>query len=236
MKYKHILVFDTSALLSANRENRIQVWRINFCIPIKKSGSKPEPRHISQASEPQRTQNPHLVGGNSSEKNVSSNDPKISHSNNPLIDFKNPVVIACTAIVLAFGIFLFTNREQKAPTSSSQIPGIIPQAVAASSEAFQKTPSTLIAEAEVAIPQFQRTKNPSSLTQPLNVLQELKNKQGGKLDEDGEQRLSRLKHKYAIEVLANSGQLSEAAILLREIPKTYTDINAVREWLVKHNR
>lgn len=73
-----------------------------------------------------------------------------------------------------------------------------------------------------------------SLKVPLNILQELKNKQGNKLDAQGEQILSRLKHKYAIKVLASSGQLTEANSMLRQIPSTYSDIGSVKKWLLKH--
>jgi hypothetical protein len=160
-----------------------------------------------------------------------------SSSNTPNI-LNNPIAIAVVAaIATAFCIFLFTKREPT-PSSSpnSQVPGIVSDKAVANPEPFRETPSALITEAETAVLGFQRTKDPSVLKEPLNLLQELRNKQGGKLDEAGEQSLSRLKHKYAIEVLATSGQLAEAANLLRQIPQTYSDIGSVREWLVKQNR
>ena len=160
-----------------------------------------------------------------------------SHQGTPNI-LDNPIAIAViAAIVTAFCIFLFTRREATPPPNpSSNVPGIISDIAVANPEPFRQTPPTLITEAETAVLEFQRTKDPSTLKKPLNVLQELKNKQGGSLDEAGEQSLSRLKHKYSIEVLATSGQLAEAASLLRQIPPTYSDIGSVSDWLVKQNR
>ena len=103
-------------------------------------------------------------------------------------------------LVFSFCIFLFTRREATPPPNpSSNVPGIISDIAVANPEPFRQTPPTLITEAETAVLEFQRTKDPSTLKKPLNVLQELKNKQGGSLDEAGEQSLSRLKHKYSIE-------------------------------------
>jgi PIN domain len=151
--------------------------------------------------------------------------------------FSNPWIIGVAATAVALLVLLgfgaFTRRESD---SMPKADAIIPQAVAAAPKPLQPTPPSLVAEAEASIIQFQRNEDPSVLRRPLNALQELKNLQGGKLDAQGEQGLSRLKHKYAIEVLATSGQLAEASKILREISQDYSDIQAVREWLVKQNR
>lgn len=152
-------------------------------------------------------------------------------SSNILDILKNPIAVAFILGILALGIFSFTKREPIQPNSpSSQVPGLV------NPEPLPKTPPSLITEAETSVQQFQRTKDPATLKNSLTLLQELKNKQGSKLDKEGEQSLSRLKHKYAIEVLATSGQSAEAAILLKEIPSTYTEYNYVRDWLTKQRR
>ncbi len=65
---------------------------------------------------------------------------------------------------------------------------------------------------EDGIPIYQKTKKSSVLRKPLDELQELKNKQGEQLDKAGELRLNRLMHKYAIEVLASSGQKKKLSL------------------------
>lgn len=137
------------------------------------------------------------------------------------------VALAILLPAVLFGIGNFTRRDSTT---------VVPQVPVANPKPLQPTSQNLIGEAQAGIIQFQRTNNPSDLTKPLNVLQELKNQQGGQLDDQGEQSLSRLKHKYAVEVLASSGQLAEAAKILREIPQSYSDIQAVRDWLTKQNR
>lgn len=144
---------------------------------------------------------------------------------------KNPIAFAVLLGILALGIFLFTKRDPIPPKSPiSQASGLT------SPEPLPKTPPSLITEAETSVLQFQRTKDAATLKKYLNLLQELKNKQGSKLDNEGEQSLSRLKHKYAIEVLATSGQVAEAATLLKEIPQNYSEYNYVRDWLAKQRR
>lgn len=101
---------------------------------------------------------------------------------------------------------------------------------------MEPTPANLISKAESSIIQFQNTKEPSILRQALNELQSLKNQQGLRLDKEGEQRLSRLKHKYAIEVLASSGQKAEAVKMLGEIPSSYSDYKSMTKSLNKLKR
>lgn len=206
----------------------------------RQNDSRRPPRQIEQVPEPPvlkpaREPLPSPSRDYNSPPTYSSNQGSSSNKPNFLT---NPIAIAViAAIATAFCIFLFTRRESS-PSSNlgSQVPGIVSDQAVANPEPFQETPPALITEAETAVLEFQRTQDPSTLKRPLNLLQELKNKQGGRLDEAGEQSLSRLKHKYAIEVLATSGQLAEAANLLRQIPQTYSDIASVRDWLVKQNR
>ena len=199
--------------------------------PQRQIDQVPEPPLLkpSRAQLPGSSRGYSSPSGNRSARNNSFKTPNI---------LTNPIAIAViAAIATAFCIFFFTKREPTpSSTPSAKVPGIVSDQAVKNPEAFQATPPTLITEAETAVLEFQRTKNPSVLKSPLNVLQGLSNEQGGKLDEEGEQSLSRLKHKYAIEVLATSGQLAEAASLLRNIPPTYSDIGSVRNWLVKQNR
>jgi hypothetical protein len=164
------------------------------------------------------------------------NNPQTSErNNNPSNFLKNPFVIVAMVVVFALFFLFFTKREQPpSPIPSVKSSGSDP--LVADYSSVQPTPPNLIAQAQSAVYEFQQSKNPSSLTIPLNLLQTLKNSQGGKLDNPGEQVLSKLKHKYAIEVLATSGQLTEAASLLRQIPQSYSEIEFVRDWLVKQNR
>lgn len=241
-------IFDTyRCMQSQYRSNGLQSAYLAGDKPTKKTISagndRPRPpKPISQVPEPP-VLNPagrnssSTSSGNSYNPQPANNPSQKSSSNTPTI-FINPIVIVIVAaIALAFGVFFFTRREPTSSSnSSSQIPGIVNNTTVTNPQPLQETSPALITEAETAVLEFQRTKNPSILKRPLNLLQELKNKQGGKLDEIGEQSLSRLKHKYAIEVLATSGQLAEAANLLRQIPQTYSDVDSVRNWLVKQNR
>lgn len=138
----------------------------------------------------------------------------------------NPLYIGIGIGCLVIGVFLAINS----------FPGgnavIVPQEQV-DNRPVEATPSNLIANAEAAIIQFQETKEPSVLRNSLNELQTQKNKQGLRLDNEGEQRLSRLKHKYAIEVLASSGQKAEAAKMLEEVSKNYSEYKAVKKSLAK---
>jgi PIN domain len=137
-----------------------------------------------------------------------------------------PLFIGIGVICLAFGAFFTVNNI----TSKSS--AIVAQQQV-DTQQVKATPPNLIANAEAAIIQFQETKEPSILRNSLNELQTQKNKQGLRLDKEGEQRLSRLKHKYAIEVLASSGQKAEAAKMLQEISKNYSDYKEVKKSLAK---
>lgn len=192
-----------------------------------------EPKGLKDAS-PQQS-SPHTRKNYDPPALPSSHESSNSSSESNF--WKNPAIIAAMVVVFALCFLFFTKREQPpSPIPSVKIPGIVSDAAIAESNPMQPTPPNLIAQSQSAVYEFQQSKNPSSLTIPLNLLQTLKNSQGGKLDNAGEQILSRLKHKYGIEVLATSGQLAEAANLLRQIPQSYSDIESVRDWLVKQNR
>ncbi len=107
--------------------------------------------------------------------------------------------------------------------------------VIAATPKIEETPANLIAQAEAGVIKFQKTKAPSALRSPLNALQSLKNQQNNRLDVLGEQSLSRLKHKYAIEVLASSGQTQEAIGMLQEIHPSYSDFSQVQNWLAQYH-
>ena len=127
-----------------------------------------------------------------------------------------------TGILLLLVIGNFSRQKSVPQTQIAGVPA-------------NQTPPTLIAEARASIIRFQNSKDSLDLTKPMYTLQELKDKQGGYLDADGEQTLSRLKHKYGIEVLASSGQKKEAAKILRQIPPTYDQYPKVRSWLNQNN-
>jgi hypothetical protein len=152
--------------------------------------------------------------------------------------YQNPWFIGVGAVSLLVVALLvigsFTRHQPNSKNNSSG--GIVPQVAAANPQPIEPTSSELLSQADNGIRQFQQTKDASVLTEPINQLQELKNAQGGKLDSKGEQKLSRLKHKYAIEVLAQRNQVSEAADLLRQIPKTYYDYGKVKKWLDKQDK
>lgn len=192
------------------------------------------PRRIVQEHEspvvlPTRQPQPPSITGSDDYPPVRTNHQTGSSNISDIL--KNPIAFAVLLGILALGIFFFTKREPIQPNSpSSQVPGLV------NPEQLPKTPPSLITEAETSVLQFQRTRDAATLKKYLNLLQELKNKQGSKLDNEGEQSLSRLKHKYAIEVLATSGQVAEAATLLKEIPQNYSEYNYVRDWLTKQRR
>ena len=141
--------------------------------------------------------------------------------------FLKPVIMslafACAAVILLPVINNFTQNNSVTIVAQEVI----------DSKPVKPTPPNLITKAESSIIQFQNTKEPSILRQSLNELQTLKNQQALRLDKEGEQRLSRLKHKYAIEVLASSGQKAEAVKMLEEIPQSYSDYKNVKKSLIK---
>ncbi|NEQ36386.1 MAG: hypothetical protein F6K40_08915 [Okeania sp. SIO3I5] len=164
----------------------------------------------------------HLPSGKGNFKEVGYRNTPINKSLDPNIFIFGIVGVLITGILLLLVIGNFSRQKS------------VPQTQIGNLRANQ-TPPTLIAEARASIIRFQNSKDSSDLTKPMYTLQELKDKQGGYLDADGEQTLSRLKHKYAIEVLASSGQLVEAAKILRQIPPTYDQYPEVRSWLNQNN-
>jgi hypothetical protein len=193
-------------------------------LPASHSSSKPQPAAL-----------PYYPAGKVNPRFLPAPKHSTHNGQNQILKLiKSPGFIAGAVILLALGVFVTAKPNQ--PSFEGQIPGIVTEAAIANPQPFQPTPPDLIARAETAIIEFQQADNKAALTQTLNSLQELKNQQGGQLDDAGEQRLGRLKHKYAIEVLATSGQLSEAATLLRQISPNYSDIEYVRQWLVEQNR
>ena len=135
-------------------------------------------------------------------------------------------------VILGFIGFSVINRE--VPNSDiDPETGIIVPAQVTVSGSVPPTSSRLLALADNGILEFQQTKNSESLLKPINELQGLKNLQGGKLDSDGEEKLSKLKHKYAIEVLASRSQVKKAIELLKQIPFSYSDYSLVEAWLAK---
>jgi hypothetical protein len=146
---------------------------------------------------------------------------------------KTLIIAGAILLGIVAGTFVigsFTRKDSNPPTGV-----VIPQAAqAANPQSTLSTSSELIAQADNGISRFQQTRDASALLEPLNQLQRLKNSQGGKLDTQGEQKLSRLKHKYALEVLAERNQVAEATDLLQQVPNTYYDYEKVKEWLSKH--
>lgn len=91
----------------------------------------------------------------------------------------------------------------------------------------------LIRDAETAVLTFEQTKESEPLKKALYALQEFQTK-NNLVDEDVENYLYKLKHKYAVEVLASSGQITEAVTMLKEIPSSYSKIEQVKRWLEKN--
>lgn len=181
--------------------------------PNKKKNKQPPP--IQQTIEP-----PKLQGSARSQHQHSQN------TSPPKKQFLTLIIIglaaACAAVV-ALSTIKDTGNNSSA---------LVAQQVA-DNQPVKTTPADLITKAESSIIQFQNTKEPSILRLPLNELQILKNQQALRLDKEGEQRLSRLKHKYAIEVLASSGQTAEAVKMLEEISRSYSDYKNVKKSLTK---
>lgn len=199
---------------------------------------QPQPRRIEQAPEPRTpdgTPKPKINNQSRSDNTYSNRDfppqpipdspipTSTSKTNRSFIPWVVGIGAACVVLGGLLGTGIFTGSNS----------AIVAQEVV-DNQPVQPTPPELITQAEAAILEFQKTKEPSSLKEPLNALQTLKNQQGVRLDEQGEQRLSRLKHKYAIEVLASSGQRAEAFKMLKEVSSNYSEIGDVKKWLAKY--
>lgn len=182
---------------------------------------KPNIQPHNQKNKPKLKGNSQSWHKNQNSQNTSK--PAKKPGLNPLII---AVAAACAAIIALPAINNFIGNNSGT---------IVAQAVT-DSKPVEPTPANLISKAESSIIQFQNTKEPSILRQALNELQSLKNQQGLRLDKEGEQRLSRLKHKYAIEVLASSGQKAEAVKMLGEIPSSYSDYKSMTKSLNKLKR
>ncbi|BAY48871.1 hypothetical protein SAMD00079811_65000 [Scytonema sp. HK-05] len=188
-----------------------------------------QPRRIEQVAEQPRL------------KSAAAEQPRKSHQNSQQADqsstlkpqknrFFSPVAlsiaVACVAVVTLLGTGFFTKNHSTTVVAQAQV----------DNQPVESTPPNLISQAEATIIEFQKTKDGSVLRDSLNELQTLKNKQGVRLDEQGEQRLSRLKHKYAIEVLASSGQKAEAVKMLKEVSPKYSEFGDVKKWIKKLNK
>jgi hypothetical protein len=176
-----------------------------------------------------RTKSANLEGGTQPEnKNPQDYRPKptLKHQKKKVY---TPLMIGIAATFVAVvGVGLLATNSFMGNKSASLV-----TQERVDNQPVKPTPSHLIAQAEEAIIQYQENKEPSALRSPLNELQILKNKQGVRLDNEGEQRLSRLKHKYAIEVLASSGQKAEAAKMLKEVSTNYSEYKDVEKWIAK---
>jgi PIN domain len=194
--------------------------------PLPKQQNQPNKRKNKQPSQIQP--NPELPKLRGSSKSQSQHPQNTSNPRKK--QFLNPVNIvlasACAAVIVLAAITNFTTNNSAALVAQEVI----------DSKPVKPTPANLITKAESSIIQFQNTKEPSILRQSLNELQTIKNQQALRLDKEGEQRLSRLKHKYAIEVLASSGQKAEAVKMLEEIPQSYSEYKNVKKSLVKLQR
>ncbi|MER3494066.1 MAG: hypothetical protein C4323_18260 [Mastigocladus sp. ERB_26_2] len=187
-----------------------------------KQQNQPHKNKNKQQRQIQPTPEPRKLQGAQSHQNQHQNPSKPQKK-----QFLNPVIIglasAFVAVVLLSAINNFTGNNSATIVAQEVI----------DNQPVKPTPPDLIAKAESSIIQFQSTKEPSILRQSLNALQTLKNQQALRLDKEGEQRLSRLKHKYGIEVLASSGQKAEAMKMLEEIPQSYSDYKNVKKSLHK---
>ncbi|MFG6100508.1 PIN domain-containing protein [Leptothoe sp. ISB3NOV94-8A] len=143
-------------------------------------------------------------------------------------------VVLIILLVLGF-LGLYSLNRQQATSEIDPDTGIVvlQEPNIPISEPTPPTPPELLALADNGILDFRRTENSEALLRPINELQKLKNLQGGKLSSNGEEKLSKLKHKYAIEVLASRSQVKKAVELLGEIPITYTDYPSVEAWLAQ---
>jgi hypothetical protein len=207
-------------------------------------GKKP-PRIINQSYESESPKVPKQLPNSSRQfespipKPEVVKEPPILITTGQQSNTQTKTLIIAGAILLGivagtFVIGSFTRKDSNPPTNPST-GVVIPQAAqAANPQSTLSTSSELIAQADNGISRFQQTRDASALLEPLNQLQRLKNSQGGKLDTQGEQKLSRLKHKYALEVLAERNQVAEATDLLQQVPNTYYDYEKVKEWLSKH--
>jgi hypothetical protein len=213
--YQRIKQFQKNVFQpTAGQNNKQQIHLPTQHNPPKKKNNKP--RQIQQTPEPKKL--PGDVQPQQHNQKGSHNTPqpqKKQSLNSVLIG----LVAACAAIVAISTINSFTGNNSAT---------IIAQEVI-DNQPVKGTPPDLITKAESSIIQFQNTKEPSILRVSLNELQILKNKQALRLDKEGEQRLSRLKHKYAIEVLASSGQTAEAVKMLEEVSPGYSDYKNVKK-------
>jgi PIN domain len=209
---------QTQKNLSHSNSGQTNKQQNNFSKPQNQPNKKKnkQPRPIQQTIEP-----PKLQGNAQSQHQHSQNTPPQKKQ------FLTPIIIGLTAACAAV-IALSTFNNFTGNNSAT----IVAQQVA-DNQPVKTTPADLITKAESSIIQFQNTKEPSILRLSLNELQTLKNQQALRLDKEGEQRLSRLKHKYAIEVLASSGQTAEAVKMLSEISPSYSDYKNVKKSLTK---
>lgn len=157
------------------------------------------------------------------EEVVIHNPPKKPETNY----WKSAGLILLPLIILSFGFMFwkqYTSNNNVAETTQEQT--------------TDKICDGAIAKVQAGIQNYQSIKNNnenisskaiSTLKQTLDQLetQYQNNKQPVCLEE----YLGRVRHKYAVEVLASSGQQQEAIDLLNKVPDTYSQIEAVKQRL-----
>lgn len=157
-------------------------------------------------------------------------------SENASLVIKGTVSLLFTALIIFgfIGFYVLNRDSSNLDINIDPETGIVVpiEAEIPTSVVTPTTPSKILALADNAILDFQQTNSPENLIKAINELQELKNLQGGKLDSDGEEKLGKVKHKYAIEVLASRSQVKKAIELLEQIPTTYSDYQLIQDWLV----
>lgn len=171
-------------------------------------------------------------GKKQSNRPIATQDKQVASSNNLITSVVSLLIFS---FVIIFGYIGFSLINKDSPDSEVNPETGIVIPTESDSNAFDSVPSTssrLLALADNGIFEFQKTGDPEGLLVAINEFQELKNLQGSELDSAGEEKLSKLKHKYAIEVLASRSQVKEAIELLEQIPSSYSDFLSVEAWLI----
>ena len=136
-------------------------------------------------------------------------------------------LILLPLIILSFGLMFWVSSNSGKDTADRKPP-----------KTKEQTCDRAIANAQAGIQNYQSIKNNnenisskaiSILKQTLDEIeiQYQNNKQPVCLEE----YLGRVRHKYAVEVLASSGQQQEAIDLLKKVPSSYSQIEAVEQKL-----
>jgi len=235
--YSVCLSNDNRFAISGNGDATLKVWDISTgeCLKVFEE-------HTDVVSSVDLTQNNHYavsVSGDETIKLWKLDLPDIKKPVSEEVVLENSIgepktnywklggLILLPLIILSFGFMFWININSRNDTANTT-----------PAKTKEQICNGAIANAQAGIQNYQSIKNnnenisPKAISTLKRTLDEIETEyQNNEQPVCLEEYLGRVRHKYAVEVLASSGQQQEAIDLLKKVPNSYSQIKAVKQRL-----